>query len=70
MAQWLLRRSAVSTRLSRVTSDNMTPRRQPPAAPADADKGAAAGLAFRQWLDPVVLPHIHVEPSPLTVLVP
>lgn len=35
--------------------------------PADAAKGAAAELAFRQWLDAGVLPHMYVEQSPLTV---
>jgi hypothetical protein len=41
-----------------------------PIAPADAAKGEAAELAFRQWLDAAVLPHIYVEQSPLTVPVP
>jgi hypothetical protein len=47
------------------------PRRpRQPIAPADAAKGEAAELAFRQWLDAAVLPHIYVEQSPLTVPVP
>ncbi|WP_439926190.1 hypothetical protein [Nitrobacter sp. JJSN] len=45
-------------------------RQRSPVAPADAAKGRAAELAFRQWLDAAVLPHLYVEQSPLTVPVP
>jgi hypothetical protein len=48
----------------------MPSRPRQPIASADAAKGEAAELAFRQWLDAAVLPHIYVEQSPLTVPMP
>ncbi|MEH6952701.1 hypothetical protein V4R08_15625 (plasmid) [Nitrobacter sp. NHB1] len=48
----------------------MPSRPRQPIAPADAAKGEAAELAFRQGLDAAVLPHIYVEQSPLTVPLP
>jgi hypothetical protein len=54
----------VSARWCCAASVSMPLRPRQPIAPANAAKGAAAELAFRQWLDAAVLPHIYVEQSP------